>query len=237
MKKSVFVTGGSGAIGAAIVRKMTEYGWRVAFCYNKSVEKAEALAVETGAFAYQADLEDPTAVNAMAEKLEAEFGTPDALVNNAGKTSIMPFALLEAEDWDAAMSVNLKSMFLVTHALIRGMIRRKSGVIVNMSSIAGQRILEVPVTYAASKSGVVGFTFGLAREVARYAIRVNAIAPGMLDDGVSANIPEQEKNEYLRYCLAGRPGRCDEAADLVEFLCSDRASYINAQLIHLNGGL
>ena len=237
MSKSVFVTGGSGAIGSAIVRKMTEYGWRVAFCYNKSAQKAEALAMETGARAYRANLEDPDSVNAMAETLEAEFGTPDALVNNAGKTSVMPFALLEAEDWDAAMSVNLKSMFLTTHALIRGMIRRRSGVIVNVSSIAGQRVLEVPVTYAASKSGVAGFTLGLAREVARYGIRVNAIAPGMLDDGVSANVPEQERNEYLRYCLAGRAGRCDEAADLVEFLCSDRASYINAQLIHLNGGL
>ena len=235
--KSVFVTGGSGAIGSAIIRKMTEYGWRVAFCYNKSAEKAEKIAAETGAIAYRADLEDQDEVTAMTEKLEAEFGTPDALVNNAGKTSVMPFALLEAEDWDAAMSINLKSMFLVTHALIRGMIRRKSGVVVNMSSIAGQRILEVPVTYAASKSGIVGFTLGLAREVARYGIRVNAIAPGMLDDGVSANVPEQERSQYMRYCLAGRPGRCDEAADLVEFLCSDRASYINAQLIHLNGGL
>ncbi len=235
--KSVFVTGGSGALGGAIVRKMTEYGWRVAFSYNTGKDRAEALAAETGALPFQADLEDRDAVDAMAGELEKSFGTPDALVNNAGRTSIMPFALLEAEDWDAAMSVNLKSMFLITHAVIRGMIRRKSGVIVNMSSIAGQRLLEVPVTYAASKSGVVGFTLGLAREVARYNIRVNAIAPGMLDGGVSENIPEQERGEYLRYCLAGRPGRCEEAAELVEFLCSERASYINAQLIHLNGGL
>jgi 3-oxoacyl-[acyl-carrier protein] reductase len=237
MSKGVLVTGGSGALGAAIVRKMTEYGWRVAFTYNKGMEKARTLALETGALAYQANLEDPVAVAAMADKVETDLGTPDALVNNAGKTSIMPFALLESEDWDAAMSVNLKSQFLVTHALIRGMIRRRSGVIVNISSIAGQRILEVPVTYAASKSAVVGFTLGLAREVARFGIRVNAIAPGMLDGGVSSNIPEKERTEYLRYCLAGRPGRCEEAADLVEFLCSDRSSYINAQLIHLNGGL
>jgi 3-oxoacyl-[acyl-carrier protein] reductase len=128
-------------------------------------------------------------------------------------------------------------MFLTTHALVRGMIRRRSGAIVNMSSIAGQRVLGVPVTYAASKSGVAGFTLGLAREIAAYGIRVNAIAPGMLEDGVSANVPEREKSEYLRYCLAGRPGRCAEVADLVEFLCSERASYINAQLIHINGGI
>jgi 3-oxoacyl-[acyl-carrier protein] reductase len=235
--KSVFVTGGSGAIGSAVVRKMSECGWRVAFGYHRNAEKAEALSRETGAPAFQADLENPESVHALATRLETEFGVPDALVNNMGKTSVMPFALLEAEDWDAAMSTNLKSMFLVTHALIRGMIRRRSGVIVNMSSIAGQRVLSVPVTYAASKSGIVGFTLGLAREVAAYGIRVNAIAPGMLDEGVSANVPEQERNEYLRYCLAGRPGRCEEVADLIEFLCSDRASYINAQLIHINGGL
>jgi len=117
------------------------------------------------------------------------------------------------------------------------MIRRKSGVVVNMSSIAGQRVLGVPVTYAASKAGVVGFTVGLARELAPYNIRVNAVAPGMLDDGVSSNVPERERGEYLRYCLAGRTGTCDEVADLVEFLCSDRSSYINAQLIHINGGI
>jgi 3-oxoacyl-[acyl-carrier protein] reductase len=235
--KSVFVTGGSGELGGAIVRKMTQYGWKTAFCYNKGEERAKALAAETGALALQADLENADAVAAMAETLERDFGIPDALVNNAGKTSVMPFALLETEDWDAAMTVNLRSMFLTTHALVRGMIRRGSGAIVNMSSIAGQRLLDVPVTYATSKSGVVGFTLGLAREVARYNIRVNAVAPGMLDGGVSANVPEQQKKEYLRHCLAERPGRCEEVADVVEFLCSDRASYINAQLIHINGGI
>ena len=235
--KSVFVTGGSGVLGAAIVRKMTEYGWKTAFCYNKSEEKARTLAAETGALALQADLEDAASVAAMAEALERDFGIPDALVNNAGKASIMPFALLETEDWDAAMAANLRSMFLATHALLRGMIRRGSGAIVNMSSIAGQRVLDVPVTYATSKSAVMGFTLSLAREVARYNIRVNAVAPGMLDGGVSANVPEQSKTEYLRYCLAARPGRCEEVADVAEFLCSDRASYINAQMIHINGGI
>jgi len=235
--KSVFVTGGSGALGGAIVRKMVEYGWKTAFCYNRGEESAKALAAETGALALQADLENADAVAAMVETLERDFGIPDALVNNAGKTSVMPFALLDTADWDAALSVNLRSMFLITHALVRGMIRRGSGAIVNMSSLAGQRLLDVPVTYATSKSGVVGFTLGLAREVGRYNIRVNAVAPGMLEGGVSAHIPEQSKAEYLRYCLAARPGRCEEVAEVVEFLCGERASYINAQLIHINGGI
>jgi 3-oxoacyl-[acyl-carrier protein] reductase len=235
--RRVLVTGGSGALGCAIVRKMTEYGWSVAFTYHTNREKALAVANETGALALQVDLENEEAVAAMAASLEPEFGVPDALVNNAGATSVMPFALLETADWDAAMNANLKTMFLATHAVIRGMIRTRRGSVVNMSSIAGQRLLEVPVTYAASKSGVVGFTLGLAREVARYNIRVNAVAPGMLDGGVSSRVPDREQEEYLRYCLAARPGRCEEVAELVEFLCGDRSSYINGQLVHINGGI
>jgi 3-oxoacyl-[acyl-carrier protein] reductase len=148
----------------------------------------------------------------------------------------MPFALLEPQDWDEAMNANLKTMFLASHALIAGMVRRRSGAVVNMSSIAGERLLGVPVTYATSKSGVLGFTMSLARELSRYNIRVNAVAPGLLDAGISSLVPQEQRQEYLRYCLAGRPGRCQEVAEVVEFLASDRASFINAQLIDVNGG-
>ncbi|MDR1309400.1 MAG: SDR family oxidoreductase [Deltaproteobacteria bacterium] len=234
--KKVFVTGGSGALGQALVRKFTQYGWETAFSYRRSHQAAEALSRESGARGFEVDLEDPESVSLLASKLENEFGAPDALINNAGKTAVLPFALLEPSDWDEVMSANLKSMFLATHALVKGMVRQRGGSVVNLGSIAGERLLGVPVTYAAAKSAVRGFTLSLARELARYGIRVNAVVPGLLDAGISNLVPPAEKQEYLRYCLAGRPGRCEEVAELVEFLASDRASFINAQLIHANGG-
>jgi 3-oxoacyl-[acyl-carrier protein] reductase len=234
--KKAFVTGGSGALGRALVKKFVQYGWETAFSFKSNIKAAEALTQECGARGFEADLEDPQSAALMAEKLEAEFGVPDALINNAGRSTVLPFALLEASDWDEAMSGNLRTMFLATHALVRGMVRRKSGSIVNMGSIAGERVLGVPVTYATAKSAVRGFTLSLARELARYSIRVNAVVPGMLEAGVSSLVPPAEKEEYRRYCLIGRPGRLEEVAEVVEFLAGDRSSFVNAQLIHINGG-
>jgi 3-oxoacyl-[acyl-carrier protein] reductase len=117
------------------------------------------------------------------------------------------------------------------------MIVQRSGTILNVGSIAGTRMLEVPVHYATAKAAVCGFTLSLARELARYGIRVNSVVPGMLDSGVAANVPEEKVREYLNYCAAGRTGRPEEVAELAAFLCSDRASYINAQNIVIDGGL
>lgn len=150
---------------------------------------------------------------------------------------MMPFALIEEEDWDAVMAANLKSMFLVTREVVRGMIARKSGVIVNIGSLAGHRLLEVPVHYATAKAGVSGFTLSLAKELARYNIRVNAVVPGLLEEGIGKMVPARELEEYVRYCSAGRPGRTNEVAEVVAFLASDRASYINAQNIFVDGGV
>ncbi|MDR1049803.1 MAG: SDR family oxidoreductase [Deltaproteobacteria bacterium] len=233
----VFITGGSGALGRALVRKFAERGWGTAFGYLSNEGAALELAAETGAAAYRADLEDRDSTEKMAAKLEDEFGAPDALVNNAGRSSVMPFALLETSDWEEAMRANMRTMFHATHALVRGMVRRKSGSVVNLGSIAGERLLAVPVTYAASKSAVRGFTLSLARELARHSVRVNAVVPGLLEAGVSSLVPQAEKQEYLRYCLAGRPGRCEEVAEVVEFLAGERSSFVNAQLIHVDGGI
>jgi 3-oxoacyl-[acyl-carrier protein] reductase len=128
-------------------------------------------------------------------------------------------------------------MFLVTQAVVRGMIAAKSGVIINIGSIAGKRLLEVPVHYASAKAAVSGFTLSLAKELARYGIRVNTVTPGMLAQGVGQMVPEKKKEEYLRYCAAGRPGEPEEVARVVGFLAGDGAGYINAQEIIVDGGL
>ena len=237
MVKTVFVTGGAGALGCAVVRQFCSEGYNVAFTYKKSREKAAALAEETGALALEVDLlEREQVAKAIADTIE-KYGQIDILVNNAGRTQIMPFALLEDEDWDGIMASNLKTMFITTQEAVRGMIYRKEGVIVNIGSLAGHRLLEVPVHYAVAKAGVMGFTLSLARELAPFNIRVNSIVPGLLEDGVGQMVPEKELKEYVNYCTAGRPGRMDEVANVVVFTASDKASYMNGQNVFVDGGI
>ncbi|MCL2641795.1 MAG: SDR family oxidoreductase [Phycisphaerales bacterium] len=240
--KTAFITGGSGALGAAIVRVFCRENCRVAFSYKNHPERARELETELRGLggelrAYPLDVLDAKACVETAAKIEQELGPVDVLVNNAGSTQILPFAMIEEKDWDHAMDVNVKGTFLVTKAFARGMIRRKSGSIVNIGSLAGMRMLEVPVHYATAKSAMVGFTLSLAREFGRYCIRVNAVAPGMLDGGVSVNVPAKQRDEYMRYCASSRMGQPAEVAELVAFLASDRATYLNAQTILIDGGI
>ncbi|HOX07743.1 MAG TPA: SDR family NAD(P)-dependent oxidoreductase [Planctomycetota bacterium] len=235
--KVALVTGGSGALGGAIVRRLRRDGLEVVFTFNAHEKEAGELAESSGAVAFRADLTDRAQVRAMVKGALDRFGRIDVLVNNAGLTQVMPFALIEEEDWDRVLDANLKSMFLVTREVVRGMIARKSGVIVNIGSLAGHRLLEVPVHYATAKAGVSGFTLALAGELSRYKIRVNSVVPGLLEAGVGRMVPEKEMADYLRHCAAGRPGRMDEVAEVVAFLASDAAAYVNAQSIFVDGGI
>jgi NAD(P)-dependent dehydrogenase (short-subunit alcohol dehydrogenase family) len=226
----------------AIVRCLAEQGAHVAFSFNQHADKARQLEKELAVGdrmvkGYALDVADAAGVSRVAEQIEQELGPVDILVNNAGVTQIMPFALIEEADWDQIMDVNVKGMFLVTKAFVRAMIRRKNGAIVNLGSLAGARVLEVPVHYATAKSAVVGFTLSLARELSRYHIRVNAVVPGLLEGGVSSHVPDKQREDYIQHCTTGRAGKPEEVADLVAFLASDRASYINAQVIHIDGGI
>lgn len=240
--KVAFVTGGSGALGAAVVRVFAREGCRVAYSYKSHPEKAQALDAELTAAgasvrSYPLDVLDGKAAAALAGRIEQDIGPVDILVNNAGLTQVMPFAMIEEKDWDLVMDVNVKGLFLVTKAFARGMIRRKRGSIVNVGSLAGMRVLEVPVHYATAKSAVIGFTLSLARELGRYGIRVNAVAPGMLTDGVSLNVPPRQQEDYMRFCSLARAGGPGEIAELIAFVASDRCGYLNAQAICVDGGI
>lgn len=240
--KSVIVTGGTGAVGSALCDVLSREGANVAFNYERSKDKAGEVAAriqENGrkALAFQCSVLDREGVAQMVKKTEEEFGKIDILVNNAGIVQVMPFPLIEEEEWDLVMDVNVKGMFIVTKEVVRHMVMQRSGVIINMGSIGGVRLLEVPVHYAASKAAVGGFSIALAKELSRYNIRVNTVVPGMLSGGVGLNVPEKQYNEYMKYCAAARPGKPEEVAEYVAFLASDRAQYINAQNLLIDGGL
>jgi 3-oxoacyl-[acyl-carrier protein] reductase len=240
--KLAFVTGGSGDLGQAVVKRLAQDGCRVAFSYHHGIDRANQLLRDlassgTSVHAYPLDVTNAKACATTAKTIEEELGPVNILVNNAGMAQVLPFAMIEEADWDQLMNVNLKGMFLVTKAFVRSMIRQKSGSIVNIGSLAGVRMLEVPVHYATAKSAVTGFTLSLARELGRYNIRVNAAVPGMLEGGVASNVPDRQRQQYNDYCALSRPGQCSEIAELVAFLASDKSSYINAQSILADGGI
>jgi NAD(P)-dependent dehydrogenase (short-subunit alcohol dehydrogenase family) len=240
--RTAFVTGGAGAVGTAIVRSLARQGAAVAFSYHSSREKAAQLEQELSkegrrVQAHPLDVLEAAAAARLVDTIERDFGPVDILVNNAGITQVLPFALIEEEDWDRMMDTNVKGLFIVTKAFIRPMIRRKRGAIVNLGSLAGMRVLEVPVHYATSKSAVVGFTLSLAQEMSRYGIRVNAVVPGLLTSGVSQHVPDKQRQDYLDHCTLGRAGTPEEVGELVAFLASDRAAYVNAQAIRIDGGI
>jgi len=236
------VTGGTGAIGSAICRALVRNGFDVAFTWRRREESARALVEELAGSGRRAREErvegtDREQVTAFCDDLENDFGSVDVLVNNLGITQVLPFALLEDEDWDRMVEVNLKSMFLYSQGVARGMVRRRSGVILNLGSVAGHRLLEVPVHYATAKAAVTGFTVSLAKELSRYGVRVNEVVPGLIEGGIGTNVSKRQLDEYNRYCALGRPGKAEEVADLVAFLASPQASYINAQSVVIDGGL
>ena len=148
----------------------------------------------------------------MAGEIESAWGAIDVLVNNAGVSQPLLLPLLEAADWDKVMDINAKGQFLAVRAMIRGMLRRKRGCILNIGSLAGVRIIESPVHYAASKAAIKGFTQALAKEMARSNIRVNSLAPGLLEEGVGQSLPEHRLKDYLRHVSLHRLGTLAEAA-------------------------
>jgi 3-oxoacyl-[acyl-carrier protein] reductase len=238
----VMVTGGSRGLGRAMVTVFAREGARLAFNYASSEPDAAATvaAVEAAggvARAYKCSVTDRLGLRAMVKQVEEAVGPIDTLVNNAGTGQVLPLALMEEEDWDKMMDVHVKGAFLSTHAVLRGMIKRKRGTILNVTSLAGVRMIKAPVHYSTAKAALRGFTESLAKEIGKYGIVVNAIAPGLLDEGVADNIPADNKADYIQNCAMGRVGTCAEVAELAAFLISSRNSYMSGATILADGGL
>ncbi len=240
--KKAVITGGSRGLGQGLCRSFAAEGADVAFNYSSDEQGArETLAgIEASGrrgLSFKISVLDEDGLMRMASELEKAWGGVDIVVNNTGITQPLPLSLMEGSDWDQVMDVNVKGAFLATRAFARGMIRRKKGVILNMGSLAGERAIESPVHYSASKAAIRGFTEALCKEFSRYAIRVNCLAPGLLDDGVATNLPEHRLKEYIKHCSLGRVGTVEEVAQFAAFLVSDQNSYMNGETILMDGGL
>lgn len=241
-QKRVLVTGGSRGLGRAIVLACARHGARVAFSYARNEEAAErtrADAAELGAEVqtFKADAADNAQTEGMVRAVEAAWDGLDVLVNNAAITQNLPLALLEEEDFDRVIRVNVKGPFLTSRAALRGMIRRKSGVIVNIGSLAGARMIEAPIHYTTSKAALIGMTEAMAKEVARHGIRVVCLAPGLLEDGLGRNLPDHRLTDYLKHNALGRVGTFAEVAEVCVLLASNRSSYVSGETLVMDGGI
>lgn len=236
--KTVFVSGGTGHIGSEICRTCCRYGATVIFSYHGNEGKARELARDLpGGKAVALDLRNVAGINTAMDILMRESGPVDVLVNNAGISHVMPLALVEEPDADLVFDANIKGTLFLTRALIKGMIRKNKGVIINIGSIAGERMLDVPVTYAMSKAAMTGLTVSLAVELKKFNIRVNTVIPGLIDGGVGSGVPDRQREDFIAHCATGRAGTAREVAEVICFLASDRASYVNGQHITVDGGV
>ncbi len=237
----VLVTGGSGGIGRGICEVAAREGARVAFTWNrgrKGAEETRALIEAAGVdcLSLQADLSTPDAPERTAAEVEEAWGGIDVLVNNAGVSESVPFVLLDDDDLQEVMEINFFTPFRLCRAAVRGMVRRKYGRIVNISSIASSRAIPGPVHYAASKGAIDGMTRSLAQEVGPYGVLVNAIAAGIFDAGMRSTIPEHHQQRYISGCALSRLGQPVECGELTAWLASPRNTYMNGAVLILDGG-
>jgi 3-oxoacyl-[acyl-carrier protein] reductase len=231
--KTALVTGGSRGIGRAIALELAAAGAQVTLSYRSGKEEAQEVAREAGAVAVQADVSDPDA----ARRLVDEAGELDLLVNNAGLTRDGLIARMSDEDWHDVIETNLGGVFHTCRAAARGMMKRRSGSIVNVSSIVGLHGNPGQTNYAASKAGIIGFTKALARELGTRGVRANVIAPGYIDTRLTDVIAVEMKELMLANTPLGRFGKPEEVAGAVRFLCSDEAAFITGDVLLVDGGL
>jgi len=231
--KSALVTGASRGIGRAIAVELARAGASVVVGYRTGQEEGEALAQEIGGRAVQADVSVPEE----AKRLVEEAGDLDILVNNAGLTRDGVLARMSDDDWRAVLETNLSSVFYTCRAVTRGMMKRRAGAIVNVSSIVGVHGNWGQSNYAASKAGIIGFTKSLAQELGSRGVRANVVAPGYITTQLTEVIPEEARAKMLDLTPLGRLGEPEQVAGAVRFLCSDEASFITGGVLLVDGGL
>lgn len=236
--KNALVTGASGGIGEAIARSLHAQGATVSLSGTRA-EKLEALAADLGERAYvtPANLSDRAAVDALLPAAEEKMGSVDILVNNAGITRDNIFMRMKDEEWDQVLEVNLSSGFRLCRAAIKGMMKRRSGRIVGITSVVGVTGNPGQVNYAAAKAGMIGMYKSLAREVASRNITVNTIAPGFIETAMTDALNDKQKESILTSVPAGRLGTSAEIAAAAVYLASDEAAYVTGQTLHVNGGM
>ncbi len=240
--KVVLITGASRGIGRAMAQKFAQEGATVAFTYLSSVEKGQALEEELRQFGgqvkgYRSDASDFKAADDLVNQVIADFGKLDVLVNNAGITKDGLLMRMSEEQWDTVINVNLKSVFNLTKAAIKPMMKAKAGSIINLTSVVGIRGNAGQANYAASKAGIIGFTKSVALELGSRNIRSNAIAPGFIETEMTGEINEKAVEEWKQQIPMKRGGQPDEVADCAVFLASDLSRYITGQVLQVDGGM
>jgi 3-oxoacyl-[acyl-carrier protein] reductase len=240
--KSVLVTGSSSGIGAAIAQEFASGGAKVAVHYRGNAQGAENVAAairEKGAECtlYQADVSDSQQAAELVKQVQNDLGGLDILVNNAGTTRDTLLLSMSDEQWDAVINTNLRSVYAVSRAALRGMIRKRWGRIINITSVVGLTGQAGQANYAASKAGIIGFTKSLAREVASRNITVNAVAPGFIPSALTGVLTEEQKAGIIANTPLGRMGTTEEVAWAVAFLAAERSGFITGQVLTVDGGL